>query len=239
MVFCVRIGTYTLACKPTIKEFNHVAQSAPQTQAQFLRKVYGVFYGALLVSVLSGAFCAQETIAPLVLGAWQFLFFLLFIGGFGIHFVRRTNGLNLVVFGIYAALWGAVLGPMLTLLNEVAPGVPLQAGILTVAVFGCLTLYVFQTGKDFQWLGGLLFVAILGLIISSLVMMFFNVPLLSTLYSFIGVLVFSGFILYDTSEIMHRLTPDEAITGSIELFVDFIGLFLHILNLLTSLKSRD
>ncbi len=216
-----------------------VAQSAPQVQAQFLRKVYGTFFGALLVAVLTGAYCAQETVAPLVMGMWQLLLVVLFIGGFAIHFLRRTTGLNLVLFGLYAALWGAVLGPMLGLLHAVAPGVPVQAGILPVGVFGGLTLYVLQTGKDFQWMGGLLFAALVSMMLCSLVMVFFSVPFLSTLYSFVGVMVFSGYVLYDTSEIMHRLTPDEAITGSIELFIDFVGLFLHIVSLLTSLNSRD
>jgi FtsH-binding integral membrane protein len=93
-------------------------------------------------------------------------------------------------------------------------------------------MYVMISKKDFSYLGGMLFVGLITLIVAGLVLMFVHSSMLGTLYSVGGVLIFSGYVLYDTSRIMQRLQADEAVSGAVSLYLDFLNLFLFILRLL-------
>ncbi len=110
---------------------------------------------------------------------------------------------------------------------------------MTTAVFGGLSLYALQSRRDFSYLGGFLFVALIALIVGGIVMWFIHSSLLSMLYSVGGILIFSGYVLYDTSLIMRRLGPNDAVIGAINLYLDLINLFLFILQLLSELNRRN
>ena len=86
--------------------------------------------------------------------------------------------------------------------------------------------------KDFSFLGGMLFISLIALIVAGFVLMFFHSSMLGSLYSVGGVLIFSGYVLYDTSLIMQRLQPDQAVSGAVNLYLDFFNLFLFIMRLL-------
>ncbi len=221
---------------PTARGF--VAYAPANVRAEFIRKVYNLFFVSILVTVGVGAFCAQPTVAPAMLGMLPALLIGGFLIGIIMAFARWTTGLNVLLFYLYSAIQGAILGPVLTLLNQAAPGVPTQAAVLTAVVFGGLSLYAIQSGKDFSFLGGLLFAGIIGLVVAGIVMWFVHSSLLHTLYAFLGVLIFSGYILYDTSQIMKRLGPEEAIAGAISLYLDLLNLFWFILQLLMELNNR-
>jgi hypothetical protein len=153
-------------------------------------------------------------------------------------FARRAAGLNVFLFYLFAALEGAIVGPLLTLINQTAPGVPAEAAWITISVFGGLTLYTMQSGKDFSYLGGMLFVGLIGLIVAGIVMFFVHAAIMYTVYCLFGILIFCGYILYDTSRILLRLEPGDEIVGAISLYLDLLNLFWFILDLLTSLR-RD
>jgi FtsH-binding integral membrane protein len=216
-----------------------VVYAPADVRMDFIRKVYHLFFASLLVTVGVGWFAAQPAILPAMLALMP----LFLLGGLAciiaMYFVRRTTGINVALLYVYAALQGAIFGPLLMLLDRTAPGVPAQAALLTVATFGGLSLYVLQTKRDFSYLGGFLFVGITALIVAGIVMWFVHSTLLHTVYALGGVLLFCGYTLYDTSVIMNRLGPDEAVAGAVSLYLDFLNLFLFILNLLMDLNRRD
>ena len=86
-------------------------------------------------------------------------------------------------------------------------------------------------------LGGILFAGIIGLLAMGILLMFFHAPMLSLLYALAGVVIFSGFVLYDTSELMHRVGPNDTTAAAISLYIDFMGLFYMILRLLLELNG--
>jgi FtsH-binding integral membrane protein len=216
-----------------------VSMATQNVRADFIRRVYGYFFTSILVTVGVGALCSLPGIREPLMGLMMVLCVAQLIVCFALHFTKRTTGVNLALFMLFASLWGAILGPLLALVGTVAPGVPMQAAMLTTAVFGGLTLYVFQSKKDFSFLGGMLFVGLIALIITGILLIFFAPSALYLLYCFGGVILFSGFVLYDTSQIMHHLYPDEAITGAIELYLDFLNLFMFILRILLIFSGRD
>ncbi len=115
----------------------------------------------------------------------------------------------------------------------------LRAAILTGCVFGGLTAYVFMTKKDFSFLGGILSTLLFVAIGFSLVSFFFGGFGSGTalVYSGAMVLLFSGFILYDTSKIMRHYPTDMHIPAATMLLIDVVILFRYILYML--MASND
>jgi FtsH-binding integral membrane protein len=216
-----------------------VAFAAPDVKADFIRKVYQLFLVSILVTVGVGWYCAQPAVLPGVRAAAPVIYIALFVSGIAMAFMRRTSGLNIGVYMLFSALWGAAVGPLLVMVDRFAPGIPLQAATMTVAAFTGLSVYALTSKKDFSYLGGFLCASLLALIIGGFVLMFFHSSMLSLLYSIGGIVIFCGYILYDTSQIIHRLGPDEAVGGAISLYLDFINLFMFILRLLMTLQGRD
>jgi FtsH-binding integral membrane protein len=216
-----------------------VSDAPDQVRSEFIRRVYNLFFVSMLITVGAGYFAAQPAIMPAVLGMLPALLIGGLVVGLVMAFTQRKPGVNVAMLILYSVIQGAIAGPLLLLLNRFAPGIPMQAMVLTVTVFGGLSFYAATSKKDFSFLGGFLTIAVLGLIGASVVMFFFQTPLLSMVYSVAGILIFSAYILYDTSNIMNRLGPDEVASGAISLYLDFINLFWFILRLLMELNRRD
>jgi FtsH-binding integral membrane protein len=212
-----------------------VANQPANVRAEFIRKVYSLFFLSLLVTVGVGALLAPYTAA--VLGLWPILAIAGIVCIIALSFAQRVQGLNLALLLLYSAIQGAILGPLLTIYEARFPGIAAEAGWITIAVFGALTGYVFTSKKDFSFLGGILFVGLIAMIVAGIVMMFVHAALASTIYSVFGVLLFSGYVLYDTSRIMLRLSPEDAVIGAVQLYLDFVNLFMFILRLLSSRRN--
>ena len=110
---------------------------------------------------------------------------------------------------------------------------------LTASIFIALSGYVLITGKDFSFLGAGLFASLWILIIGGLIQIFFlpNDQFLNTTMAVLGAMVACGYILYDTSDIIKRLDPDDFVYACMSLYLDIIMLFLRLLELFG--KERD
>jgi FtsH-binding integral membrane protein len=117
-----------------------------------------------------------------------------------------------------------------------------QAAILTLVTFGGLTLTVFLTKKDFSFLGYGLMLAgwlLLGLILVAIVMPLFGGPAihLGTWFCFLVIALAAGYILYDTSNILHHYSTNEHVGASLNLLADVVLLFYYILRVLMANRS--
>ncbi len=150
---------------------------------------------------------------------------------------RSTQYLGLGVFIIAKAF---VTIPLLYIALHHYPSENLigQAGVITLALFGALTLIAFTTKKDFSFLGGILKVAsfvALGTIIASFIFPF----TLGIFFCSAMVLIAGGSILYSTSNIIHHYREDQYVAASLSLFASIALLFWYILQILMSLASSD
>ena len=209
-----------------------VAYASQDVRMAFVRKVYGLFFASILVTVIAGWFSLQQGVIQFAWNNHTLLWIAALMCVFGMGFARRVPGLNLLLLYVFSALEGLILGPVFFLYNEAVPGLPMQAAALATAVFGGLTLYVMLTRQDFNFLGGFLFVGLIALIVAGFVMMLFHVAALTTVYCVVGILIFSGYVLYDTSRIMTRLNFDQAPEGALSLYLDFLNLVMLIMSLL-------
>jgi FtsH-binding integral membrane protein len=135
---------------------------------------------------------------------------------------------------LYVVAQAVVFLPLLYLAAFfTSPSVIPTAGILTLAVFGGLTLGVFMTGKDFSFLGPILCIGgllAMGFIVAS-ILFGFN---LGSVFAFIMVALMSGYILYYTSNVLYHYRTDQHVAAALALFACVATLFWYILQIVSS-----
>ncbi|HEY5039911.1 MAG TPA: Bax inhibitor-1 family protein [bacterium] len=207
-----------------------------QTQMAFLQKVYSLFLLGL-VTATGGAFITMTNtaVAQALLGH----FFISILVYFGVFFlamtVRKTPGINVVALLSFTFVSGAFLAPaiMYSVLKTGSMDVVVQAAGITGSIFVGLTAYTFISKKDFSFLGGIVYVGLFAVIGIMLVNIFVRSEAADMAISWIGAVLFSLFILFDTSRIMRTHESDEYVSGALSLYLDFINLFLFILRILS------
>jgi FtsH-binding integral membrane protein len=137
----------------------------------------------------------------------------------------------------YAALMGVSLAPFLLLYTGASVA---QVFFITAAMFGGMSLWGYTTKRDLTGFGSFLFMGLIGIIIASLVGMFFQSSMLQFIISVAGVLIFTGLTAYDTQTIKEMYSPNMdgtlagrgAIMGALSLYLDFINLFIMLMRLM-------
>lgn len=203
----------------------------------FIRKVYGILAAQLVLTTLvSSATVLYAPLNNLLRGnspLLLFLIFLPFILLWPLYVYQQKHPLNLVFLGLFTSCISLTVGVSCA---NTDGRIVLEALILTSAVVAALTGYTFwasKKGKDFSYLGPILFTSLFVLILTGFLQAFF--PLGSTssaIYGALGAIVFSGYIVYDTDNLIKRFTYDEYIWASVTLYLDILNLFLTILRML-------
>ena len=214
------------------------AEASLAERLSFIRKVYGLFFAATLFAI--GGVLLGFSNVPLMAFAVEhpIIMLIAMIGGvMGATAVRHKPGINLAALFGFTTLTGVIISPLLYIISFKNPASILEAGILTVGIFGGLTAYVFISKRDFSFMRGLLVTGLIIVILTGLL----NILIIgsSALY-FAGavatLLLFSGFVLYDTSNIIRRYPTNEYVAGALALYLDAFNIFLALLRIL---NSRD
>jgi FtsH-binding integral membrane protein len=109
---------------------------------------------------------------------------------------------------------------------------------ITVVLFGSLFAYTYFTKRDFSFLGGILFFSLLALILVGIMAIFIGSNILQFALAWIGVVVFSGYILYDVSRMKKSYFTEADVPAAVfDLFLNFINLFLDILRIINYIKK--
>ncbi|CAD7043023.1 BAX inhibitor (BI)-1/YccA family protein [Pseudorhizobium endolithicum] len=232
---------------------NRMAQDRAQTAAMideglraYMLKVYNLMalglaitgiaaYGTYALAVSNPAFAQLLFASPLrwviMLAPLGMVFFLSF----------RINSMSVgaaqTTFWIYAALMGLSLSSIFLVFTGESI---VQTFFVTAASFGALSLYGYTTKKDLSGFGSFLIMGLFGLIIASLVNIFLQSSAMGFAISVIGVLIFAGLTAYDTQKIKEMyfdgddvaVAGRKAIMGALTLYLDFINLFMFLLQFL-------
>jgi len=195
----------------------------------FIKKVYSL----LAMSMGSAAVGAYLGSGPLLLlvAPNMMLFFILQIALiFFASFAARKPGLNMVALFSFTTVSGLTLGP---LLYQVGPSIAAEAFALTAITFAGLSMYVVYSKKDFSFMSGFLMTGLIVLVVGGLLnMFFFQSGMMHFVMSGASVLLFSGFILYDTSNILRYYGTDEYVSATLALYLDVLNLFIALLSIL-------
>jgi FtsH-binding integral membrane protein len=216
------------------------SEAATDERLAFIRKVYAFLLAGLFVCGMTVyATATIPEVASIGASLWRspLLYFALIFGvTFGVRMVSDRYPINIPAYFILTAFYGLMLAPLVIFAEDSFPGVVAQAGTITGVIFGGLTAYVFITKTDFSFLRGVLVVGLLSLFGVALAGLLFGFSV-GVWYSYAAVAIFSGYILYDTSNLLHRYGTHQYVTAAIALFIDVVILFKHILLIL--MRSRD
>ncbi len=154
---------------------------------------------------------------------------------FGVH--RLSPAVAQILFWAFAAVMGLSLS---TIFYQYTEGSIARVFFISAATFAAMSLYGYTTKRDLTAWGSFLFMGLIGIIIASIVNIFWASSALTFAISIIGVLVFTGLTAYDTQRIKHQynalddaaIATKKAVMGALSLYLDFINLFLMLLRLL-------
>jgi FtsH-binding integral membrane protein len=206
-----------------------VATSVIQTDARiaFLGKTYGM----LALCIASGSIGAYLSMGVSFPYEHPFMMLFAMIGGiFVVQATRHMAGINFATLLGFGALTGMAIAPLVSIVSAKSGMLVTQAFMTAAVSFVALTGYVFYSRKDFSFLKGFVWIGLVALIVLSLSnYFFFESGTIQLAVSGMGVLLFSAFILYDTSNILRDYPNNEYISAALTLYLDVFLLFQNLL----------
>lgn len=208
-----------------------------------MRKVYVWMTLALAITGLTAYGVATSPAVLSLIFSSKVVFFGLIIAEFALVFAvsGAINRLSLstatLLFVLYSVVNGATLASIFMLFSMATIG---KVFFITAGTFAVMALVGYTTKTDLTSMGKLLFMALIGIIIATVVNMFVKSAGFDLIISYIGVIVFVGLTAYDTQKIkqMLQMAPDAgeqmqkiALLGALSLYLDFVNLFLYLLRI--------
>ena len=209
----------------------------------YMAQVYGwMFCGLLLTGAV--AWYAAQTRIPYILATNSIALIGLIVAQFALVFVisgmvnRLSGAVATGLFMLYSVLTGITFSSIfLIYTGESIFG----TFIVAAGMFGAMSAYGYVTKRDLTGIGSMLFMALIGLVLASLVNMWLKSSGLANIISYAGVLIFVGLTAYDTQKLKNmgvQLSADDrdnfrkySIVGALTLYLDFINLFLMLLRI--------
>ncbi len=204
----------------------------------FLRTTYQLFAGSLLAGA-TGAYIGLGFAATISSWFWG-LVILEFALLFAAFKLKEKPVVNIVVLFAFTFVSGLVLAPLLVNILNMPNGgsIVAQSFVMTSVAFGGISMFALTTKRDFSSMGKMLFISLIVLIVASVINIFTQSTMFQLAISSVGAILFSAFILYDTQQIIRGAyaTPIEA---AISLYLDFLNLFISLLQIFGILGSDD
>ncbi len=209
---------------------------------QYMLRVYNLMASGLaLTGIVAFLVASSPAAVQLLFGTplkWVVMLAplaLVFFFSFKIHSMKASTAQT--VFWIYSALMGASLATVLLVFTGASVA---RTFFITAAAFGGLSLYGYTTKRDLSAFGTFLVMGLIGLIIAMVVNIFLQSSMLQFVISAAGVLIFAGLTAWDTQKIKemyleadgHEVASKKAIMGALTLYLDFINLFMFMLQFL-------
>ncbi|WP_059172471.1 Bax inhibitor-1/YccA family protein [Bacillus sp. FJAT-27445] len=208
-----------------------------QSSTEYLPSVMRAFAMSIafaLLGAMAGVYVPPALFLPLIILEVGMLLFAFLI--------RRKKSISYTFLYTFTFISGITTYPIIAHYASQSGGdVVLLALATTTVVFAGIGVYATKTKRNFSWMGGMLMASLLALIAISI----FNLiwPLSSTgmlAFSFVGVLVFSGYILFDFNRMKHYgVTAEEVPLMALNLYLDFVNLFINLLRIFGILSSDD
>lgn len=231
---------------------NYVNERELQASLAFpalMRKVYLWMTLALVITAITAYGVATSPAAIQFILGNRIVFFGLIIAEFGLVLAisGMINRLSITTATLFFVLYSVVNGATLSivLLAYTQESVT-QVFFITAGTFAAMSAVGYLTKRDLSSVGRILFMALIGLIIATVVNIFWKNSGFMAILNYLGVLIFVGLTAYDTQKIKNMLLTAEdggevgqkmALLGALTLYLDFINLFLYLLRILG--KARD
>ena len=211
----------------------------------FVKRVYQLLAGSLLAGAV-GAYVGMGFVGNMInpaTGGLTFTYWgaviLEFILLFGLFIAKNKTPLNLILLFAFTFMTGFTLAPTLAMFIKANMGYVIgEAFALTAVAFGGLTIFAMNTKKDFTTMGKMLFISLIVLVVAGILNIFLQLDWLQLLIASIGAILFSFFILYDTQNIIRGNISNE-VEAAVSLYLDFLNLFISLLQILGFLNREE
>jgi len=221
-------------------------------RAGFIRRTYAHLFGAVVAFVLIETLLfsmvdmdGRRQLLSTLFGT-RFTWFIVLAAFMGVTYFANSlassnasSGTQYAGLSIYVIAEALIFAPLLFLASLVSADAIPTAAVISVSTFGGLTAVVFITKSDFSGWGKYLAMAGFGLLGLILCSMFFGGGIMSLAISAFGVMLAAGYILYDTSNVVHRYRTDQHVAASLALFASVGLLFWYVLQLVLAFTGRD
>lgn len=216
---------------------------------QYMSKVYALMCCALLISAGSAWVVANSYTLIELIFSNKLVFYGLMIAEFGLVWAisglinkisYATQNVLFIVYSIINGLTLSVIFLAYTMSSIVS------TFVITAATFGACSLVGYYVKKDLSTMGRILYMALIGLVIATIVNLIFDISGLQAILNYAGVIIFVGLTVYDTWKLKnagYHLVEDTesrkklALVGALSLYLDFINLFLYLLRILGSRRD--
>jgi len=215
-----------------------VGLSDISTRLAFVRKVYGIISLQLALTTCAILLCIMDSdinhyirTHPNFLFVGLFMLLVLVVPILCFPSIRDAHPYNVIGLTLFSVVEAYMLAVVSSYCGTY---VILQAVLLTGFITISLTMYTFQTRRDYEGWGLYLFVVVMTLIIGGLCRRMFPMsPVVDTVWGGVVGLVFSMLIVYDTVLLIKRVSPDQYILASLSLYFDLPNLVVSIVQMLT------
>ena len=230
-----------------VQELEKIIRQQEMTNAStfkvLMRKVYLWMTLALMITGITAAGVANSPNILALIYSSQVVMWGIIIVEFGlvIYISARLEKLSLstatTLFALYSILNGVMLSSIFLLYST---AIISKVFFITAGTFGVTALYGYATKKDLSSLGNILFMALIGLVIATIVNVFMKSAMFDLILSYIGVIIFVGLTAWDSQKIKHMMMVQQdadesaqrlALIGALSLYLDFINLFLYLLRI--------
>lgn len=230
-----------------VQELEKIIRQQEMTNAStfkvLMRKVYLWMTLALMITGITAAGVANSPNILALIYSSQVVMWGIIIAEFGlvIYISARLEKLSLstatTLFALYSILNGVMLSSIFLLYST---AIISKVFFITAGTFGVTALYGYVTKKDLSSLGNILFMALIGLVIATVVNVFMKSAMFDLILSYIGVIIFVGLTAWDSQKIKHMMMVQQdadesaqklALIGALSLYLDFINLFLYLLRI--------
>lgn len=230
-----------------VQELEKIIRQQEKTNAStfkvLMRKVYLWMTLALMITGITATGVANSPNILALIYSSQVVMWGIIIAEFGlvIYISARLEKLSLstatTLFALYSILNGVMLSSIFLLYST---AIISKVFFITAGTFGVTALYGYATKKDLSSLGNILFMALIGLVIATVVNVFMKSAMFDLILSYIGVIIFVGLTAWDSQKIKHMMMVQQdaderaqklALIGALSLYLDFINLFLYLLRI--------
>ena len=217
-------------------QFSGDSRESALATNKVLRNTYALLSMTLIFSAVTATMAIASNAAPV---NWIIQLVVLFGTLFALHkFKNSVWSIPLVFF--FTGFLGYTAGPIVNFYLGMANGgdIVTTALAMTGITFLGLSAYAISSRKDFSFMGGFLMIGLILVVIASVANIIFAIPALSLAISAVGVLVFSGFILYDTSRMVNG-GETNYVMMTVSLYLNIYNLFLMLLHLTGAFSGDD
>ena len=207
--------------------------------ATLVRRTYTLVFASVLVTIGGAAFAmTQPAMMNAVIAHPWIMLACMFAPLIGAQVARNSFPQNIGFVFLFTFAEGLYIAPFVAFAEAQSPGIASQAGLLTFTAFGTLTFYAFMSRRDFSAWRGFLMTGVVVLFVSMLLMMFTHSTAGYTWIASIGVLLFSGLLVFDTWRMKNLYGPDDYVLAAVNIYLDLLNMFLFILSLLSGGRRK-